>query len=106
MGRHSAMLDEEHPVYSFVELVQCSRLDEGFVVQCVEYGITEVAGEGRHDWQFDAQALMKLQRAWRLHRDLDVQVPSLVLVLDLLEEVETLRRECELLRQRLNHWEA
>jgi chaperone modulatory protein CbpM len=106
MSRHSTMLDDDNPVYTFVELVQCSRLDEGFVIQCVEYGIAEAEGSGRQDWLFQAEALLKLQRAWRLHRDLEVQVSSLVLVLDLLDEVEELRRECELLRQRLQHWEA
>jgi chaperone modulatory protein CbpM len=106
MSRHSAVLDDDNPVYTFVELVQCSRLEEGFVIQCVEYGIAEAEGSGRQDWLFPAETLMKLQRAWRLHRDLDVQVPSLVLVLDLLDEVEELRRECELLRHRLQHWEA
>ena len=105
MSRH-AILDDNNPVYSFVELVECSRLDEGFVIQCVEYGIAEVRGTDRQNWRFRAEAMLKLQKAWRLHRDLDVHVSSLVLVLDLIDEVEALREECDLLRQRLQHWEA
>jgi chaperone modulatory protein CbpM len=91
---------------SFDELCQRRLLDADFIVQCVEAGIIDVhARLPRADWRFSTQTILRIERAQRLQRDLDVQLQDLALVLDLLDEVQTLREEVVLLRRRLQHWE-
>lgn len=45
------------------------------------------------DWRFDSRALKRLQKTIHLQRDLRVNLAGAALVLDLLEEVEELRRK-------------
>ena len=90
---------------SLEDLCRRTHLDEGFVIECVEHGVTHVAGGEVLAWRFSMSAIMRLQKAWRLHRDLELQVGSLALVLDLLEERDQLLQEIEGLRARLGRWE-
>ena len=96
--------DGELLSWSLQELATSTQLTPDFVVQCVECGVAEVQGS-QLQWRFDPGARQRLQRAWRLHRDLELQISALPLVMDLLEEVETLRSEAERLRNRLRQWE-
>lgn len=97
-------VEEEGLWWNLQEVVSGCQLEITFVVQCVEVGVTECSGP-QLQWQFDAASRARLLKAWRLHRDLDVHIGALPLVLDLLEEVEGLRQEAAHLRSRLQHWE-
>jgi chaperone modulatory protein CbpM len=69
-----------------------------FIVELVEYGvIAPVKGADAESWSFDAWALARLQRALRLHRDLEINLPGLAISLDLLDEVQRLRQQVDLL---------
>ena len=85
----------------------CQRLqtDESFVIRCVEFGIAEAEGETQAQWQFSFSSVMRLQKACRLQRDLEMDFAGLAMVLDLLEDVEDLRRQMRILEKRLEHWE-
>lgn len=83
-----------------------TRLAEPFIIECVEQGVAQVAGQESVAWRFSMTAILRLQKAWRLHQDLELQVGSLALVLDLLEERDQLRQEIADMRRRLRHWEA
>jgi chaperone modulatory protein CbpM len=87
------------------DLCRRTRLDEAFVIECVEHGVAPVSGQEVVAWRFSMTAILRLQKAWRLHRDLELQVSGLALVLDLLEERDQLLQEIEDLRRRLAHWE-
>ena len=43
-------------------------------------------------WQFDGVAVVRVQRAVRLQEDLGVNLPGVALALELLDELERLRR--------------
>lgn len=94
----------------------CHRvsLPEHAVIEIVEVGIvrpvagapvagTPAAGSARA-WRFDDQTLVVLSRAARLHEDLALDWHGVALALDLLEELDALRRENEQLRQRLSRF--
>lgn len=95
--------------WSLVELCQRHLLDADFIVACVESGITEasglVANLPQAEWRFSAAAVLRIEKARRLQRDLELGLSEMVLVLDLLDEVESLRAEVNSLRKRLQHWE-
>lgn len=90
--------------WSLQQLTTASALDAAFVEQCVALGLAEVSG-AMQEWVFDAATQLRLERAWRLHRDLDLHPSALPLVLELLDEVEALRIEAGQLRARLRQWE-
>lgn len=70
------------------------------VTEIVEVGIVEPEVIGG-DWHFDEQVILLISRAARLHQDLDIDWGGVALALELLDEVEQLRRENRRLRQRL-----
>ncbi len=106
------MIDDIHPEdlqgvvdCTLRELCLRGTLNEHFVIQCVEHGIAQVSGHQTLEWIFPAAAIPRLQKAWRLHRDLDLHMSCLALVLDLLEDRDHLLREVAELRRRLAQWE-
>ncbi|MES2627028.1 MAG: chaperone modulator CbpM [Pseudomonadota bacterium] len=90
---------------SLNELCLRSNLDTDFVVQCVEVGIAEAEGRSPVEWVFTSTAAVRIQKAYRLQRDLEINLNGLAMVLDLLDEVETLHDEVAYLRKKLSHWE-
>ncbi|MGR9087263.1 MAG: chaperone modulator CbpM [Gammaproteobacteria bacterium] len=89
----SGMVLDESIRFTLVELCQCAKVNPEYVLEMVEEGVLEPQGESVHTWVFDTKALKRLQVALRLQRDLGVNLQGSALVLDLLEEVEALRRQ-------------
>ena len=90
---------------SFNELCLRNNIDTDFVVQCVEVGIADAQGNSPVEWSFTSRAAVRIQKAYRLQRGLEINLNGLAMVLDLLEEIETLQDEVTNLRKRLSHWE-
>ena len=97
------MLD--HVVCTLAELCERCAFDEHFVIQCVEHGIAQVSGQHAVEWTFSAASARRIRKAWRLHRDLDLHLGSLALILELLDERDRLHQEVMELRLRLARWE-
>ena len=66
------------------------------IVSLVEEGVLEPVARRRsrraNEWRFAGNSLKRAARAIRLQRELDIDITALGLVLDLLEEIEALRR--------------
>ena len=78
--------------FSLTELCAACRVSEELVVEIVAEGIVEPIGRDRDQWRFTGVALMRVQRALRLQHDFGVNLAGAALALDLLEELERLRR--------------
>ena len=85
------LLDEslELELEEFCRMCQAS---EEFVLELVAEGVIEPRGRERSRWRFSGRSVRRTQVAVRLHEDLDVNLPGVALALDLLEEIERLRR--------------
>lgn len=96
-----------HPEASLTltELCECLNTEQGFVINCVQFGIVEVAGNSEESWTFTHTALTRIRRAWNLHRDLDINHSGLGVVLDLLDDRDEMWQRMEALEQRLREWE-
>ena len=64
----------------------------------------EPTGDLPEEWVFDIQIVATVKRAIRLQKDFDIDTPSTALVIDLLGELERLRTENKMLKQRLNRF--
>lgn len=76
----------------FEEFCSICHASEDFVVELVAEGVLEPRGGDRTRWRFTGRSVRRTQVAIRLHEDLDVNLPGVALALDLLEEIERLRR--------------
>ena len=73
------------------ELCSCCSVDADWIVELIEYGAIEPAGQSRSDWQFAQLTLVRVAKAKRLERDLALNMSGVALALDLLDEIEDLR---------------
>jgi chaperone modulatory protein CbpM len=88
----SAMLLDDSVEFSLTELCAACRVSEELVVEIVAEGIVEPLGGDRAQWRFTGVAVARVQRVLRLQDDFGVNLPGAALALDLLEELERLRR--------------
>jgi chaperone modulatory protein CbpM len=88
----SAMLLDESVELSLAELCAACRVSEELVIDIVAEGIVEPLGGERGQWRFSGVAVTRIQRVLRLQHEFDVNLPGAALALELLEEIERLRR--------------
>jgi len=97
---------EEHEVYTgeildetfevtIIDVCRFCTVREERVVALVGEGILTPRGKRPVDWRFPAQSLLRARRALRIAQDFEIELPAVALVLDLLDEIETLRRAVE-----------
>ena len=83
------------------EFCEAADLSDVYVIEIVEHGILEPQGKQPKEWRVTDYELAPAKRAAKLRRDLDLEWEGVALALDLLEEVQELRAENRMLRQRL-----
>lgn len=86
------------------EFCQVVDLPPAYVIEIVEHGIVEPQGRTPDDWLFDDRAPVLARRAAKLRDELHIEWEGVALALELLEEVQQLRIENQMLRQRLGRF--
>lgn len=67
----------------------------------IEYGVIYPDETGSGEWVFRVIHLQRVKRAIRLQRDLELNLAGAALVLDLLDEVESLREQLTFLQKNI-----
>ncbi len=88
---HAVPLDESAE-FTLAEICSICSVPEQLVVEIVAEGIVEPLGDERTQWRFSGVAVTRIRRVMRLQREFEVNLPGAALALDLLEEIERLRR--------------
>lgn len=79
---------------SLTEVSRTCAVQIDFIIDLVEEGVlAPSAGQAPEDWRFSGAQLRQVTVAWRLQRDLGVNLAGAALALQLLDEVETLRAQ-------------
>ena len=84
-------LDEEVTL-TIDELSRACSMQVEWVISLVEEGVLEPDGRDLADWRCPGASLRRARIAARLQRDLGVNPAGAALALDLLDEIEALRR--------------
>jgi chaperone modulatory protein CbpM len=75
------------------ELCHACDVHAEYVVELVAEGVLRPEPDtAPHAWRFDGLAVTRIQRALRLQQDLGINLPGVALALELLDELERLRR--------------
>ena len=75
------------------ELCLACNVDANWISGLVENGVIEPIGQVGADWRFTSLAILRIAKAKRLERDLNLNLPGLAIVLDLLDEIDDLRAQ-------------
>jgi chaperone modulatory protein CbpM len=86
---------DETRTLGIVELAACACIEEARVVEMVEAGLLEPSGEAIEQWRFLSRDMRRLRAAERLVGDLGVNLAGAALILDLIEERDTLTRRLQ-----------
>ncbi len=87
---------DEHAALTLSELCRACSVPVEDVIELVFEGALEPEGERVSEWRFSVAYLRRAKVAVRLQRDLHINVAGVALALDLLEEIEDLRRKLTL----------
>jgi chaperone modulatory protein CbpM len=88
---HGAIF-EESAVLTVKDLSRICAVDERHIVEFVEEGVLHVVETDAAEWRFTGAALRRARVALRLERDLELNLAGVALALELIEELQRLRR--------------
>ena len=91
----SGAIFEESAVLTVADLCRMCAVDERHIVEFVEEGVLPVVKTSAAEWHFSGAALRRARLALRLERDLELNLAGVALALDLLEELQRLRRQVQ-----------
>lgn len=83
---------EEHIELTLIEMTRLCALDQNQILELVEEGVLEPTGTAPPEWRFPQESFRRAVKAARLQSDLGVNLAGVALILDLLDEIEILRR--------------
>lgn len=93
------VLEEDTIHFSFEEVCTYYHIPKELLMELIEYGLFDNKTTQIEQIIFDQKALKKIETAFRLHKDLEINLPGVALALDLLEEMEKMRSELQILRK-------
>ena len=88
---HGVVLDEAVE-FTLQQLCVACTVQTTQIVALVDEGVLEPVGRAPDDWRFSGLGLVRARRALRLQRDFELNAAATALVLDLLDQIEALRR--------------
>ncbi len=94
----TAVIINEHEMYSFQEVCEQLNIPETLMMEMEEHGLFQCEEKNHF---ITHQALNRIESACRIHQDLGVNLPGVVLALELLEELEELRHRLSILERNL-----
>jgi chaperone modulatory protein CbpM len=95
----SGEIYEEYAMLSVDDLSRLCAVDQAVIVELVEEGVLSVIEMEASEWRFPGAALRRARTAVRLQRDLEINLPGVALALELMEELERLRRQLRIGRR-------
>lgn len=87
------VLLDEQTAFDLQQLCAACAVQTTQIVALVQEGVLEPStGSAPTDWRFSGLALLRARRALRLQRDFELNTAATALVIDLLEQIDALRR--------------
>jgi chaperone modulatory protein CbpM len=93
------VLIEETTTYTFIEVCERYNIPEDLLNEMMEHGLFSPQTTEQHQIALDQKALRRIESAFRLHKDLGINLPGVALALELLDEMDKMHRELDILRK-------
>lgn len=89
---------DEGTKMSFIDVCQTCDISEELLFEMIEHGLFTHQIIDYKDVQVEQKSLARIQAARRLQQDLDINLPGVVLVLELLDELAQIQMELTILQ--------
>lgn len=97
----TGILMDETITISFPQVCHRYHIPEEVLIELLEHGLIKEITTPSRQVTFDSFMLSRIQSAWRLQEDLGVNLQGVILALELRDELETVRRELDILRRHM-----
>ena len=89
---NDADIIDEHCIFDLAQFAQVCGQSPEWILQLIEYDILPVS-EATQSYRFLGEDVIRARRAYRLQRDFDASLSAVAVMLDLIDEVQQLRRQ-------------
>jgi chaperone modulatory protein CbpM len=90
-SQFSICILEEQTQLTLADLCSACTVQAEQIIELVDIGVLDPQGREPGRWVFGGASLHRARRALRLQRDFDIDLAGVALVLELLDEIATLR---------------
>jgi len=91
------VLIEDTTTISFTEVCHKYNIPKELLIEMMEEGLFPNQPTEPEQIALDQKALRRIESAFRLHRDLGINLPGVALAIELLEELEKMHKELDIL---------
>lgn len=92
-------------IISLNELCQLENIESDIIFEIVEYGIVKPIEESEtEDWEFETSSVYWIKKAVQLYRDLEIDWLAVALLIDLMQQRDSLQKENEFFQQQLKRF--
>jgi chaperone modulatory protein CbpM len=92
-------------IISLDELCQLEHIENEIIIEIVEYGIVKpIANSPDEEWVFDTSSVYWIKKAVQLYKDLEIDWLSVALLIELMQERDSLQKENEFFQQQLRRF--
>jgi chaperone modulatory protein CbpM len=84
---------DEQCTFTLAQLCRACAVSADTIIELVDQGVIEPSGSDCRHWRFRATSLYRVRTSLHLIRDLGVNPAGAALAMELLDEIETLRRQ-------------
>lgn len=100
----AGIIVDENTTISFVDICQRCNISEEFLIDMIEHGLLHAPMKQLKNASVDQKTFSRIQSASRLQQDLDINASGVVLVMELLDELEQVRKELSILQHHLKEF--
>ncbi|MDR3442769.1 MAG: chaperone modulator CbpM [Legionella sp.] len=93
------VLIEDSETISYTEVCHKYNIPKELLTEMMEYGLFSNQSSQIEQLKLNPQELKRIESAFRLHRDLGINLPGVVLAIELLEKIEHLDEELNILHR-------
>lgn len=97
----TGVLIDETTTFTVIEVCQKYHISKDLLVELVEQGLFDTDTTDIEHVVFNAPSLRRIEIAFRLHRDLEINLQGVALALELLDEIDQMRGELAILKRQL-----
>ncbi len=89
-------------IISFSELCQLENIESENIIEIVEYGIVKPLEDAEtEEWEFETSSVYWIKKAVQLYQDLEIDWLAVALLIELMQQRDSLRKENEFFQQQL-----
>lgn len=92
-------------IISLTELCQLENIESEIIIEIVEYGIVKpVEDSETADWEFETSSVYWIKKAVQLYQDFEIDWLAVALLIELMQQRDSLRKENEFFQQQLKRF--